>query len=67
MITVILKESQIDRASAIMDRYNCKLSFSRVYIENNCYYAVSEGPLGALLTIRAELGDEKLQHKFGLL
>lgn len=67
MIAIILKESQLNRAGQILSQYNCRLSYSRVYLQNECYFVISEGPLGALLTIRAELGDRQLQERFGLL
>lgn len=65
MIVVITKE-MIPQAKAVMDQYNAKLVYSRVYSGGECFYALSEGPLGALLTIRANIAREADQRRFGL-
>lgn len=66
-MVVIIAEDQVHRAQEIMAQYNQKLVYSKVVYNNHFYYAISEGPVGALLTIRAELGRAELQKHFGLL
>lgn len=63
---IVLREDQLPRAKAIMAQYGSKLTYSKVITTQGVLYAVAEGPLGALLLIRAELGDKELQRKFGL-
>lgn len=65
MITVV-RENQLERAKQIMAQYNSKLTYSKVIVDGYPYYAISEGPVGALLLIRAELGDTDIQRRFGL-
>lgn len=66
---VVITEDQINEAKAIMERYNAKLMYSKVYLKNETkpYYAISQGPIGALLLIRAELCSDDIQKRFGLL
>lgn len=63
---VVIREQSIPRAKEIMAQYSCKLSYSKMFYDNEPLYAISEGPIGALLLIRAELGDAALQSRFGL-
>lgn len=63
---IILTVDKLNRAQQICESYGHKLVYSKLMINNQVYYAISEGPVGALLTIRAELGDKYLQNIFGL-
>lgn len=63
---IILTEDQLDRAREIMQQYHSKLAYSKVRFKGKSYYAITEGPVGALLLIRAELGNTILQQQFGL-
>lgn len=63
---VVVREQSLARAKEIMQQYDCKLSYSKLLYQGQSLYAISEGPVGALLTIRAELGSPDLQKIFGL-
>lgn len=63
---VIIKEDQLPQAKVFFARYNSKVIYSRIYLDGESYLALSEGPVGALLLVRATLGSDELQKKFGL-
>lgn len=63
---VVIREQAIPRAKEIMAQYSCKLSYSKIICDDEPLFAISQGPVGALLLIRAELGDTSLQKRFGL-
>lgn len=64
---VILEEKDLPRAREILASYGNRLLYSKVSHCGCTFYAVSEGAVGALLQIRAELGQEKNQKMFGLI
>lgn len=64
---VLIFENQIPAAKAIMAQYNSKLVYSKLYHNGKPIYAISEGPVGALLTIRARLASAELQKLYGLM
>lgn len=64
---VLIYEKQIPEAKAIMAQYNCKLVYSKFYRGTTPVYAITEGPVGALLTIRAQLAPPELQKFYGLM
>lgn len=63
---VIIKEDQLAEAKLLFARYNAKLVYSRILYKGQSYLALSEGPVGALLLVRATLGSDELQKEFGL-
>lgn len=64
---VLIYENQLPEAKAIMAQYNSKLVYSKLYRGSRPVYAISEGPIGALLTIRAQLAPDELQKYYGLM
>lgn len=65
-MVVILEEGDLPRAREIFLSYGKQLTYSKVFHRGKTYYAVSEGPVGALLQIRASLADTANQRIFGL-
>lgn len=66
-MVIIIQPQHLDRAKAIMKQYGSKLVYNSIWYNNREFIVISEGPIGALLLIRAELGNDALQKIFGQL
>lgn len=63
---VVIDEKDLYKAKEIFARYNSKIAYTQVPLDNKIYLAVNEGPIGALLELRAKIADPELQKRFGL-